>query len=162
MATPTYELIHTETVATATSSVNFTSIPTDSSCRDFIIVIDGTATSLRPVLQFNGDTGSNYSAVMLSDDSPTYSATSSGTYLDPIPGYAITSRFSATYQVLGSNSADKHKGVLMRVNQHVGDHVHMSSGRWASNAQIVSVKVLTNNGNNYGVGTIISIYKIAG
>ena len=86
-ATPTYIPLATTTLTSATNSVTFGSIPTGT-YRDLIIVMDGdTAASTRPVLRLNGDTSSSYSGVMMSDDgSSSYSATSSGTYLDPIPG----------------------------------------------------------------------------
>ena len=164
MATPTYTLIDSTTLSSAANNVTFTSIPTDDTCKDFIIVMDGsTASGTRPVIQFNGDTNSSYSSVMMADDAGAgYSTITAGTYIDPIPGFSVSGKFSAIWQVMDSNATDKNKSVLIRLNQHDGGHVHASAGRWASNNPVVSVKILTSTGVNYSAGTTFYLYKIAG
>ena len=162
MTTNTYIPLATTTLTTATNSVTFGSIPTGT-YRDLIIIMDGdTAASTRPVLRLNGDTSSSYSSVMMSDNSSSagYSQTSSGTYLDPIPDYSVTGRFSAIWQVFDKDATDKHKSILVRLNQHAGAHVHATAGRWASTSPVTSVTLLTNNGNNYSVGMVMSLYGI--
>ena len=159
--TPTYIPLATITLTSATNSVTFGSIPTGT-YRDLIIIMDGdTASSTRPVLRLNGDTSSSYSGVMMADDgSSSYSATSSGTYLDPIPGFGVTGKFSAIWQVLDKDATDKHKSILVRLNQHAGGHVHATAGRWASTSAVTSVTLLTNDGDNYSIGMVMSLYGI--
>ena len=162
MATPTYTPLATTTLASATNSVTFGSIPTGT-YRDLIIIMDGdTAASTRPVLRLNGDTSSSYSGVMMADDTASagYSTTSSGTYLDPIPGFGVTGRFSAIWQVFDKDATDKHKSILVRLNQHAGAHVHATAGRWASTSPVTSVTLLTNDGDNYSIGMVMSLYGI--
>ena len=164
MATPTYTLIDSTTLSSAANNVTFTSIPTDDTCKDLIIVMDGsTASGTRPVIQFNGITTSSYSSVMMADDAGAgYSTTIAGTYIDPIPGFSVSGKFSAIWQVMDSNATDKNKSVLIRLNQHDGAHVHATAGRWANNDAVVSVKILTSTGVNYSIGTTFYLYKIAG
>lgn len=156
----TYVALATTTLGASASSVTFSSIP--ASYRDLIVVVDGsTASSTRPVMRLNEDTGSNYTAIMMADDgSGSYSTTSSGTYLDPIPGYSVTGKFSAIWQVMDSGASDKHKTVLVRLNQHDGSHVHASAGRYASNTVVSSLTILTSTGVNYTIGTTFSLFGI--
>lgn len=156
----TYIALNTITLGSATSSVTFSSIP--SSYRDLVCVVEGeTASSTRPVMRLNGDSSSSYTAVMLGSDAGVgYSTTSSGTYIDPIPGYSVTGRFSAIWEVLESGASDKHKKVLIRLNQHAGNHLHMSLGRYASNTIVSSLTITTSTGVNYSAGTVISLYGV--
>ena len=159
--TPTYIPLATTTLTSATNSVTFGSIPTGT-YRDLIIVMDGdTASSTRPVLRLNGDTSSSYSSIMMADDgSSGYSAGTSGTYLDPVPGYGVSGRFSAIWQVFDKDATDKHKSILVRLNQHAGAHVHATAGRWAITSAVTSVTLLTNDGDNYSIGMVMSLYGI--
>jgi hypothetical protein len=159
MPTPTYTPLATVTLASATSTVTLSNIP--ASYRDLILVVEGaTATSGRPVMRFNADTGSNYTSVMMAGGSSTYSATTSTTYIDPIPDYSVTGKFSAIWQVMDYSATNKHKTVLVRLNQHAGNVVHATAGRWANTNAVTTLAVLTNNGANYSSGTTFSLYGV--
>ena len=160
MPTPTYTPLATVTLGSSASSVTFSSIP--ATYRDLVVIVEGeTATSGRPVMRFNADTVSNYTSVMMAGGSSTYSATTSTTYIDPIPDYSVTGKFSAIWQVMDYSATDKHKSVLVRLNQHAGLVVHATAGRWANTNAVTTVAILTNNGANYSSGTTFSLYAIA-
>ena len=80
----TYDKIATYTLPSATSSYTFTSIP--STYTDLVLVVSarmtggGGASAIQ--LQFNGDTGSNYSITTLNGDGS--SATSSKKIVPPL------------------------------------------------------------------------------
>jgi hypothetical protein len=139
----------------ASSTVTFSGIP--DTYRDLTLVISGqTAASGRPVIRLNGDTGSNYSSVMAADGP--YGTTTSGTYLDPIPGFSVTGNFSSTWELIDSGASDKHTTVLVRLNQHAGAHLHMTAGRWANTNAVSSITVLSNTGINYSAGTVFALF----
>ena len=159
MPKKTYTQINSVTLAAASASVSFSAIP--ASYRDLVVIVEGnTATSGRPVMRFNADTGSNYTSVMMSAGGSPYSATISTTYIDPIPDYSVTGKFSAIWQVMDYSTTDKHKSLLVRLNQHDALIVHASAGRWANANAITALSVLTNNGANYSSGTTFTLYGI--
>ena len=70
----TYEPIATTTLVSAAAFIEFTSIPATYTDLRFVLVFTPTA-SLRPRLQLNGDTATNYSSVVLLTDGTTLSGT---------------------------------------------------------------------------------------
>lgn len=158
MPTATWIALATTTLASATNTVTFSSIP--ATYRDLVLVIEGeTAASTRPSLRLNGDTGSNYSSVIMATDTPPYSTTATGTLLDPMPGYAITGKFMQLWNIMDAGASDKHKTILARTNIAASNAVQ-AAGRYASNTAITSVTALTNDGDNYSIGTVMSLYGI--
>lgn len=156
MPTPTYTALATVTLGSSAASVTFSSIP--ATYRDLIVVVEGnTATSGRPVMRLNGDTGSNYTSVMMAGGP--YSATTSTTFIDPIPDYSVTGKFMAVWQIMDSSATDKHKTALVRLNQG-GTQVHATAGRWANTNAVTTVAMLTNNGALYAIGTTFSLYGV--
>jgi hypothetical protein len=65
MAANTYVALDKKTVTTAVASVEFTSIP--ATYTDLILIVDAKASSVGQVIemQYNSDTGTNYSATEL-------------------------------------------------------------------------------------------------
>ena len=160
MTTPTYVPLATITLGSASNSITFGSVP--ATYRDLIVMIDGaTASSCQPAMQLNGITSAICSLVGMGDDAGAgFSQAQTLSYFNPIPGYAVTGRFSAIWQIMDTQATDKHKSVLVRVNQHAGGHVHAAAGRWGSNDAINSVRLTTSNGANYSIGTTISLFGI--
>ena len=157
MPKKTYTQINSITLAVAGSSVTFGSIP--QNFRDLRIVIAGTAsTPANTTFRFNGDTGNNYIALVMSGNG---SSPFSGTY-------AATSfmRFGALYTSLGNvvgdimdySATDKHKTALGR-SSTAGNEVAAFAGRWANTSAITSVAVLTSTGT-FATGTTFTLYGI--
>jgi hypothetical protein len=164
--TPTYVLLNQITLAAASSSVTFSSIP--QNYEDLVIVLNGSpADTAYPVnaLRFNGDSGNNYSYVGMSG---TGSGTGSGT--NSSMGYAslgqaygtgpsTSSRFATVAQIFDYSEIDKHKTMLSRNNvSDAGTEAQVV--RWASTSAITSISVITSSGAGYATGTTFSLYGI--
>jgi hypothetical protein len=156
MPTPTYTPLATVTLATTATSLTFSSIP--STYRDLVIVVDGTdAAFTNVVLRFNGDSGSNYSNVLMRPGVPP--ATASEAFTDNLGyvGQLGTSRGNTIIQIMDYSATDKHKTALGR-----GNVASTSLGafvtRWANTSAITSVLV---QGSTFQTGTTVNLYGIA-
>jgi hypothetical protein len=157
MPTPTYTPLATVTLGSAAASVTFSSIP--ATYRDLIFVFNGTTTIDDGVgLRFNGDTGSNYTNVrMFGNSGGTGSDTSTTTRIPTTAGNSSL-RTAFISQVMDYSATDKHKTVLTR-NNITDNNVAAIAGRWANNAAITSVTVLS-PGSTITSGSTISLYAI--
>jgi hypothetical protein len=158
MPTPTYDLIATTTLAANTSSVVFGSIP--QGYRDLIIV-GNTFTSTGEVgVQFNGDTGSNYSTVLMRGGAS--STVSSVAFTDTAiwPSTQVGSPTgvpnSWTVQVMDYLATDKQKMSLTRFGS-AASHVQAQANRWASTAAITSITFV---GATYNANSTFSLYGV--
>jgi len=157
MAQQAHVLISSQTLASATATVTFSSIT--SGFRDLRLVVAGQSTAAANVfVTLNGDsTASNYAWIwMLSNGSTTSSTT--GTDLvfgdvQPGPGTNI-------YDFLDYSATDKHKSALARVS-FAGYEATVVSKRWANTAAITSI-ALTANGTTWASGTTFYLYGVLG
>ena len=161
MPTSTYVALATTTLASASSSVTFSSIP--ATYRDLVIVFDGqiTNTDRSACVRFNGDTGSNYSRVSVSN---TASGTISNTAFDFFY-QADANRASAIINIMDYSATDKHKSAITRSNDPTS-YVFMYAQRWASTDAITSITLLPMTtsfapSSTFVAGTTISLYGIA-
>lgn len=168
MATNTFTALDKVTVGTATSSITFSSIP--STYTDLVVVasiLPSSTSFYTPSLQFNSDTGSNYSSTWMYGQGTTavssrnvsqtqmaidnYAAT-------PAVGYPMTVNFS----VMNYSNTTTYKTVLARGNDIFASAGETSAtvGVWRSTSAITSVTV-KGNGANFAVGSTFSLYGIA-
>lgn len=166
--TNTYIALSTITLATATSSVTFGSIP--PTYRDLVLVANYGATSANTSLsslQFNSDTGANYNDVFMSgnNDNTTSSGSSSAqTSLRVLRNFFDASALNqqAQIQFMDYSATDKHKSILIRVGSTTvgggGGGVVATAGRWASTSAITTIRFFT--GNTFLVGSTLSLYGI--
>ena len=161
MPTPTYDLIASTTLATASPSVVFGSLP--QGYRDLIFVLRSvTETAVDNRLRFNGDTGSNYHHVVMSARTAPESATFAAT------SFAVTYYSSSSsagnsntiIQIMDYSATDKHKTLLVRSNRS-NDGVDAYAARWGNTAAVTSIE-FNNSGVNFSAGTTINLYGIAG
>ena len=158
MATPTYDLLESVTLATAASSVTFSSI--DQGYGDLILVMSGTtAAGSTPQCQVNSDTGSNYSYVMMyGNGSAAYS--SAGTSGQ----FNLTSSIRPTVPALTQTSfmdytaTDKHKSILTRGGTATV-HTDAHAVRWASTSAIISIRVFASQ--DFSTGGTFNLYGVA-
>ena len=158
MATPTYIALATTTLSSAASSVTFSSIP--ATYRDLVLVMDGQITDDDRfiVLQFNGDTGSNYSTIFVAN-------TSSGTRSNVVATdimYGL-GRFTSITNIMDYSATDKHKTLTTRSG--IPALVLMYAGRWANTNAINSLKISTTTtgfapASSLAAGTTISLFGI--
>lgn len=156
MPTPTYDLISSTTLAAASSSVVFDSLP--QTYRDMIVVITGTENANQYIaVRYNSDTGSNYSYVRMTDGPASASGTETfGRFGTGNPTY----RFLVIAQVMDYSATDKHKTWLVRSNI-AQDYVAAQAGRWANTSAITSMNVLTTTADTFAIGTTFNLYGIA-
>jgi len=156
MPTPTYDLIASTTLATASPSVVFGSLP--QGYRDLIFVFKGAqnASSTSYLMRFNSDSASNYSYVLMSGSGSGTTA-ASGTFTGVAPGVIGTGQVNIVYQVMDYSATDKHKTVLTRTDDPGTQTVAWAS-RWANTAAITSVAIVS--GNQFIAGTTVSMYGV--
>jgi hypothetical protein len=163
LPTPTYTALATVTLASATSSVTFSSIP--ATYRDLILVVNGqftTATGLG--IRLNGDTGANYPLIVLDNDGGTpRSATDSSatSFYGSWSGTTSGTRYNNELQLMDYSATNKHKTALWR-NGYTDNsgisRVSAFAGRWANTAAVTSINIFATNMNT---GFTFSLYGIA-
>jgi hypothetical protein len=168
MATPTYDLIASQTLGSSASSITFSSIA--ASWTDLRIVLTATSDSGGPGVQlrFNGDSATNYSVTTLDGYNgagvyTTYSANWSYIYINANGG-ALSTTYPSLYDInvfsyagstyktsLISNAGDK--------NGNTPSTVSAVAALWRSTAAITSLTLLASS-NNFATGTTASLYGI--
>jgi hypothetical protein len=167
MATPTYELIESVTLATAASSVTFSSIT--QSYRDLVLVaaVANTTSNSDVAIQFNGDSGtSNYSYVAATGTGSAIRKNAATQLSIPLTYYCqcttTLGEWSSIAQICDYSANDKHKTALIRSNTTVGTGgANMTSARWANTSAITSLNVISNL-YSFAVGSTFNLYGIAG
>ena len=155
----TYTPLATNTLGSTSSSVTFSSI--SGSYTDLVLVIQGTHTSTGNNwigLQYNGDTGTNYSSTVTRGDGS--SATTSRNTSDNYAGRTIITsaqQSNAIYQIQNYSNSTTYKTCLARSN---GDEVDMSVGLWRNTAAITTVTIV-NIGTTFSSGSTFTLYGIA-
>ena len=163
MTTPTYDLLDSTTLASAASSVTFTSI--DQSYGDLVLVANYTIASADTRtfrMTFNSDSGTNYSYVEAYGDGSTTDSFSQTS--QPRIQLQSLSSGSGLYicQIMDYSATDKHKTVLARANTPVNGvltSTWMTAGRWADTSAISSLAV--DGFRDYPVGATFALYGIA-
>jgi hypothetical protein len=163
MPTPTYTPLATVTLGSAASSVTFSSIP--ATYRDLILVANPKATAavnnLR--LQFNGDTASNYTGVVMRGDGTTAASfnrgAAGGMELD-LFGNGVETNLEQIYnvQIMDYSATDKHKTVLSRFND-ASQSTGAFASRWASTSAVTQI-VLYITGTTFAAGSNFSLYGV--
>jgi hypothetical protein len=153
MPTATYIALATTTLTTTTSSVTFSSIP--ATYRDLVLIAAGSVDTDRGAnIQFNNDTGTNYSIVFMfgqgtSANSEQYTGQTS------IGFGAFQPNGINIHHIMDYSATDKHKTVLGR--RDTNTYTLAGAGRWASTSAITSIKF---NSTNMQSGTVLTLYGI--
>jgi hypothetical protein len=167
MPTPTYDLIASNVLTSAASSVTFSSIP--GTYRDLVLVC-GNLLNTNPensnvVIRINGDTGSNYSVVTATGSGTnTTSRTASTTFLyadlDVVFGNTSPQVGLNIIEFMDYSATDKHKTILSRSNV-ANRGVGMYAGRWANTAAITSIQALIEaSAGQFAIGSSFHLYGI--
>ena len=154
----TYEPIATTTLSTAASDITFSTIP--GTYTDLILVVNGYQTVDDNVfLQFNGDTGTNYSATILYGNGSTVTATRlSSSNEIRLGGIGNSDGGNAIYSIQNYSNNTTNKTVLGRTN-FPSSLVQTRVGLWRSTSAITSIKVASLSGN-FVSGCTFTIYGI--
>jgi hypothetical protein len=167
----TYEPISTQTLGTATGTVNFNSIPQNYT--DLILIsnirISGTGGE-GASLRFNSDTSSNYSYTRLFASSSVTSDRGSNLTADEFGYYPGDDSTSGLFgigvtQIQNYSNTTTFKPYLLRWNnnQNVGtQHVGLTSGLYRSTSAINSITLTANVSKNFVIGCSFTLYGIRG
>ena len=158
-----YESISTVTVGVGgSSSITFSSIPSTYSHLQIRAISRGTNASyfVESLVQFNGDTGSNYYAnhqLLGSGSSASSSADSTATYVSgpySIADSTAASMYSATViDILDYGNTNKYKTIRLLNgsdnNAYNGQasYIILRSGLWKSTSAISSIVIAPSSGN---------------
>lgn len=157
----TYEPISTQTLGTATATVEFTSIP--QTYTDLILVVVGgnTAGGEDIALTFNSDTGTNYSRTVLIGNGSTASSVRTSNAARIALSAAFTTTLDATNtitHIMNYSNTTTYKTVLHRGNNAAGA-VYLLAGLWRSTSAITSLNANT-TGSTWLAGTKFSLYGV--
>ena len=162
----TYEPIATTTLGSAAANITFSGIPaTYTDLRLILTCFKDGAGVAYPVMQFNNDTGSNYSATRLTGDgSSAASARQSNQTSIAIDGeYGSTSTIPSLGIVdLFSYAGSTNKTVLVNLSiDKNGSGATLSRvALWRSTSAITSIKIFEAVANNFATGTTATLYGI--
>lgn len=168
MAINTYDALDKVTVATATPSITFSSIP--STYTDLVIVASFKAASttiVTPSIRFNGDTNTNYSNTSMYSNASTVTSynwanTNKGYLGDFYAGVSSNAFIPYIIHINNYSNSSTYKTVLCRYNQinssnaEIGETVAM----WRNTSAISSVTLTSDGGQNFAVGSTFSLYGI--
>jgi hypothetical protein len=158
----TYVAIATQTLGSNALSLTFSSIP--STYTDLVVAYSAKSTSDSDMtMQFNGDTGSNYSNINLSGTGTTaLSAINSNQtkiFCDSY-GAVLTTNYNATIlHIMNYANTTTYKTILSRSsNADLG--VDAIVGLWRSTAAINSITLDLLGASSIVTGSIFTIYGI--
>lgn len=170
----TYTLIESKTLGSAVASVTFTSIP--STYTDLQLLISSKSSesgqSTNYWVQFNSDTGANYTNKRIYSGATTAASDNGNTSINGISAGFIpgdiantTSTFSncAVYipNYAGSNTKSVSSDSSSEGNQTSGVWLTLAAGLWNNTAAITSLTVVVSgSGVNQTIGSTIYLYGI--
>lgn len=157
----TYTPIATYTFASAASSTTFSSI--SGSYTDLVLACDvklDQTGAYAISLQFNGDTAANYSWTALLGNGTAASSQRASNTSSAIYGNGDTDWGNSIVNIMNYSNATTYKTTLARNNNTAGTaQAYVTT--WRSTAAINSVKVMSQAGSNFVIGTTFTLYGIA-
>jgi hypothetical protein len=156
----TYEPIASTTLGSAAASYTFSSIP--GTFRDLVVKFAGTTTGgYSLALQFNGDTGTNYSNTRLGGyPSGAYSTRETSAAYILNSGNPTSNQSTQVTQIMSYANTSVYKTTLCQ--SAVGaEHVARIVGLWRSTSAITSVTIYPLGGSDtMASGSVISLFGI--
>lgn len=154
----TYEPIATTTLSSAAASVTFSSI--SGSYTDLVLIVNAknTTGSQSPYLQFNSDTGSNYSETYLRGDGTT---ASSGRDLSQTKGYVafLNNEWgNAIINIQNYSNTTTYKTIISRSARSTMTAAVVTL--WRSTSAITSVLINADGGDTFVAGSTFTLYGI--
>ena len=151
----TYEPIATTTLGTSASSVTFSTIP--GTYTDLILVVAGTSAATNGnEMQFNGDTGNNYSFTLLYGTGSAAVSSRNSNISFAYAGRTNTNQSVSITQIMNYANTTTYKTVLTRASSN-GDIVMANVSTWRSTSAITS---LVYAGATFNSGTVFTLYGI--
>jgi hypothetical protein len=158
MPTPTYDLIASSVLGSASATVTFSSIP--ATYRDLVLVSNplSTVSSSNFYAEFNGDTGggSTYPQIFMQGNGSTASSGIFGAG-DLIAGLAQSGSVNIL-QIFDYSATDKHKTTIFR-GENAAVRAIAAAGRWANTAAITTIDIKPFSGS-FDTGSTFYLYGI--
>ena len=158
----TYVSIASNTLTSAAASVTFSSI--SGAYTDLILITNPSSTTdpQSIYIQFNSDTGTNYSRTVLYGDGTSASTGRDSTYNYIRMGYNTGNRTANITQIQNYSNATTYKSTLSRSNTYAGSagYVYARVGLWRSTSAITSLLIGVDSGT-FATGSTFSLYGIA-
>lgn len=160
----TYEPIATTTLTSAVANYEFTSIP--GTYTDLVLVasVRVTTAGYSDYIQFNGDTGTNYSVTILYGNGTSAASTRYSTASAPYVNYygyapSAADTFNACIiHIMNYSNTTTNKTFISRSNNAAGG-TDAIVGLWRSTSAITSLKYVQGN-NTLASGTTLTLYGI--
>ena len=161
----TYTPIATTTLGSTTASYTFTSIP--GTYTDLVLVLGNVnvTDAAQNLLQFNSDTGSNYSRTALSGQgtAPSSGRTSNETSImletTFYPSFNGNKDYTGIWNIMNYSNTTTYKTVIGRGSSaSVGTGA--SASLWRSTSAITSIKIQPAYGYSYSSGAVFTLYGI--
>ena len=159
----TYEPIATTTLSSATTTLAFTSIAgTYTDLRVVVFVKASSAGAVAPLMQFNSDTGTNYSYTRITGDGTT-AATNRGVNSSSIQigtGSVAASGVGLWSADIFSYAGSTYKTVLLGqfTDANGSGMVANAVNMWRSTSAITRIDISA--GNDFDIGTTATLYGI--
>jgi hypothetical protein len=162
--TATYEKIATTTITTNTASYTFSSIP--STYTDLVLImgnVNNTDAS-QTLMQFNSDTGSNYSRTALDGNGSSASSVRNSSQTSIMleyagyPSFDGSKNYTGVWNIMNYANSTTYKTVLGR-GSSASTGVVASVGLWRSTSAITSIKIQPAYGNSFTYATF-TLYGI--
>ena len=153
----TYTPIASQTLGSAAASVTFSSIP--QGYTDLVLVWNGTPASDDAItLQFNDDTGSNYSHTRILGDGSSAISQRGSNNTSSIVGLTSSGSINTVIiQIQNYSNSTTYKTLLSRANNTTG-YMGAFVSLWRNTNAITKIKVLS--AVNYNTGSTFSLYGI--
>jgi hypothetical protein len=156
----TYEKIATTTLGSTALSVTFSSI--SSTYTDIVAIVNGSYTFGSGVDSFgiraNGDTGTNYSRVVLNGNGSTASSSATPNIDSCIIGLLGSENSTNIIYFNNYSNSTTYKTFLARANSP-SNLVRANVGLWRSTAAINSI-TFDGSGNTFSIGSTFTLYGI--
>jgi hypothetical protein len=160
MPTPTYDLIASNVLTSATATVTFSSI--SGGYRDLVLVcqpIHATLAESSLRLRFNSSSTGYSFVIAVGTGNTEISESGTGTEINLSPYAQITtSQDSSQIVQIMDYSTNKHKIALVRADRAAGS-TEMQAHRWASTSAITSLELFAGSGN-LNTGSSFHLYGI--
>jgi len=155
----TYTPIATNTLGSATNSVTFSSIT--GTYTDLFIVIAGSSTASGGVnVQFNSDTGTNYSRTAIYGDGSVSGSVRSSSTNQIGCGTLTTSQSVCKINVMNYSNSTTYKTTLSRTDAASAE-LSAIVGLWRNTAAITAIKMAADPATTFTTGTTFTLYGIA-
>ena len=157
-AAQTYEPIATQTLGSNTATVTFSSIP--QTYTDLVLIAGGTVASgtVDGVINFNSDTGNNYSRTYLYGNGTNALSGRNSSAGALLVFYWSTTVCNSIINIQNYANTTTYKTVIGR-NNHTGNSTYEGVAIWQSTSAITRMD-LTCGATSWATGSVFTLYGI--